>query len=315
MSVLAYHVAHFRHSDEATWRSSIAAGRVRVNDRIAVAEERLGSGDRLEFRRAPWNEPPAPLAFGVAHEDEHVLVLLKPAGLQVLPAGPFHEHTLVRLVRRSAPGRAESSPVHRLGRGTSGLILFGKTSAARAGLARQFREGRAQKTYLALAQGCALPASCMARHPIGPVAVGPWHTYAVAPDGKPALTRLRVLARDASHSCSLVAAQPITGRPNQIRIHLAACGAPLVGDPVYGPGGLPGQIPSAEGDYFLHAASLGFTHPETKRWTKLHSWPVWLGARPLLGASPAPVSWFSSDLPSVPRDSAVSSALDYAARR
>ncbi|NOT29438.1 MAG: RNA pseudouridine synthase, partial [Planctomycetes bacterium] len=145
-SVLAYHVAHFSHSNEAAWRRSIEEGRVRVNGHKAAAEERLAFGDRLEFERAPWNEPRAPLAFGVAHEDEHVLVLLKPAGLQVLPAGPFHEHTLVRLVRASSPVRAESSPVHRLGRGTSGLILFGKTSAARAPRGTDAPARRARKT-------------------------------------------------------------------------------------------------------------------------------------------------------------------------
>lgn len=278
--VLAYHVAHFQHSDEATWRHSIAEGRVFVNGRSAEAGQRLAAGDRLEFHRPPWDEPDAPLDFGVAYEDEHVLVVEKPAGLQVLPAGPFFEQTLVHRVRASDPRRAAGSPVHRLGRGTSGLILFGKTELARRELARQFREGHALKTYLALAQGLALPDSWVARQPIGPVAVGPWRTHAVAADGKPALTRLRVLARDVRASCTLVAAQPITGRPNQIRIHLAASGAPLVGEPVYRIGGAPNARPSAEGGYCLHAASLGFAHPRDGRWTKLRSRPAWLARSP-----------------------------------
>lgn len=274
--VLAYHAAHFRHSDEHAWRRSIEAGLVLLNGRVARADEALRPGDRLEFHRPPWNEPEAPLGFAVAYEDEHVLALEKPAGLQVLPAGPFFEHTLVRLVRASDSKRAASSPVHRLGRGTSGLILFGKTSATRAELVRQLREGGARKTYLALAQGCALPASCVARHPIGPVRVGPWRTHAVAAPGKPAITRVRVLARDAERGQSLVAAQPITGRPNQIRIHLAAVGAPLVGDPLYAAGGVPNTTCSAAGGYRLHAASLAFLHPATGRWMKLRSLPEWL---------------------------------------
>jgi 23S rRNA pseudouridine1911/1915/1917 synthase len=135
------------------------------------------------------------------------------------------------------------------------------------------------KTYLALAalvDGRALPASCVARHPIGPVAVGAWRTWAVSAGGKPAVTRVRVLARDERAGHALVAAQPITGRPNQIRIHLAACGAPLVGDPVYRAGGAPNATRSAEGDYRLHAAGLAFAHPATGARVKLRSRPAWL---------------------------------------
>jgi 23S rRNA pseudouridine1911/1915/1917 synthase len=275
-SLIGYHVAHFRHSDEATWRRSIAQGRVLRNGRPGRAEELLAVGDRLEFHRPPWDEPAAPLAFDVVLEDEHVLVVAKPAGLQVLPAGPFHEHTLARLVQASARGRERSSPVHRIGRGTSGLVLFGKTGRARALLARQFRRLELRKTYLALAEG-ELPDSLVARHPIGPVTLARWRVHAVSSDGKPTETRLRVLRRLANPARSLVAAQPITGRPNQIRIHLAACGAPLCGDPLFGPGGLPRSTAcSAEGGYLLHAASLGFVHPESGRWIRVRSRPAWI---------------------------------------
>jgi 23S rRNA pseudouridine1911/1915/1917 synthase len=75
-SVLAFHVARFRHSDEATWRESIAVGRVLVNGRRVAADEPLRPGDELEFHRPPWNEPDAPASFGVAFEDEHVLVVV-----------------------------------------------------------------------------------------------------------------------------------------------------------------------------------------------------------------------------------------------
>jgi 23S rRNA pseudouridine1911/1915/1917 synthase len=145
-SVIAFHVAHFRHTDEAGWRRSIAEGRVRINGRAAAADERIAAGDALEFHRRPWEEPEAPLEFGVVVEDEHVLVLEKPAGLQVLPAGPFHEHTLARRVRASGTARADSSRVHRLGRGTSGVILVGESALARAALTRALREGRVAKS-------------------------------------------------------------------------------------------------------------------------------------------------------------------------
>jgi 23S rRNA pseudouridine1911/1915/1917 synthase len=275
--VLDYHVAHFRHSSASEWRNSIERGAVRVNGRIASADELVSAGDELEYHRLPWDEPAAPLGFRVVHEDAAVLVVEKPAGLQVLPAGGFLVHTLWHQVRVSDPSRAHSAPVHRLGRGTSGLVLFGQTSAARAALSRQFRECTPCKTYLALVRGTELPDSCIARQPIGKVAHGPLTIYAASAGGKASTTRVRVLRREPREQRSLVAAQPITGRADQIRIHLAACGAPIVGDPLFGPGGVAvGNVPPGAGGYFLHAAGLRFEHPLTRRALKLRSRPAWL---------------------------------------
>ena len=277
-SVLAFHVARFRHSDEAAWRALIAGGQVLVNGRCAAADEALRAGDELEFHRPPWQEPDAPERFDVAFEDEHVLVVVKPAGLQVLPAGPFKERTLLELVRGSSPERAAAAPAHRLGRGTSGLIAFGKTARGRSSLARQFRELALVKTYLAWVEGARLPDSFAARGPIGRVAHGPLRIFAAAEKGKASLTRVRVLRREGARA--LVAAQPITGRPDQIRIHLAAAGAPIVGDPLFGPGGTPkSDVPPGEGGYLLHAAALSFAHPASGARVKLRSLPEWLAPR------------------------------------
>ena len=286
-SVLAYHVAHFRHSDAAAWHESITQGRVLVNGRRAGAEELLRAGDELEFHRPPWQEPDVPVRFDVAFEDEHVLVVVKPAGLQVLPAGPFKARTLLELVRASSSERAAAAPAHRLGRGTSGLIAFGKTATGRSSLARQFRDLALVKTYLAWVEGARLPDSFAARQPIARVAHGPLRIFTAAEQGKVSLTRVRVLRRMRGSSCgnargsyerALVAAQPITGRPDQIRIHLAAAGAPIVGDPLFGPGGTPkSDVPPGAGGYLLHAAALSFAHPATGARVKVRSLPEWLG--------------------------------------
>ncbi len=274
-SVLAFHVSHFRHSDEARWRGAIAVGRVLVNGRRAAVDELLAAGDELEFHRPPWQEPDAPEAFTVAFEDEHVLVVEKPAGLQVLPAGPFSARTLLALVRASDATRATAAPAHRLGRGTSGLMVFGKTELARATLARQFREFVPIKTYLAWVAGSALPDSFVATQPIARVAHGPLSIHVAAEQGRASRTRVRVLRRGAART--LVAAQPITGRPDQIRIHLAAAGAPIVGDPLFGPGGTPkSDVPPGAGGYLLHAAALSFPHPATGVRVKTRSLPSWL---------------------------------------
>jgi len=274
-SVLAFHVARFQHSDEAAWRAAIEAGRVLVNGVRVAPDESLRAGDELEFHREPWLEPDAPDSFGTAFEDEHVLVAVKPAGLQVLPAGPFSSRTLLALVRASHPSRASAAPAHRLGRGTSGLIAFGKTEVARASLARQFRDLVPVKTYLAWVEGANLPTSFVARQPIGRIAHGPLHIHVAATHGRASITRVRVLRRERDRT--LVAAQPITGRPDQIRIHLAAAGAPIVGDPLFGVGGLPkSDAPPGRGGYRLHAAGLKLIHPATGAQIRLRSFPEWV---------------------------------------
>jgi 23S rRNA pseudouridine1911/1915/1917 synthase len=284
-SVLAFHVARCRHSDEDAWRTSIDHGRVLVNGRRAAADDRLRAGDELEFHRAPWREPDAPTSFGVAYEDDDVLVAVKPSGLQVLPAGPFSARTLLQLVRTSGASRAAAAPAHRLGRGTSGLIAFGKTALGRSSLARQFREFALRKTYLALVDGERLPDSFAARQPIARVAHGPLRIHVAAERGRESLTRVRVLRRTRSAAAdaatarerALVAAHPVTGRPDQIRIHLAAAGAPIVGDPLFGPGGTPkSDAPPGAGGYFLHAAALSFAHPASGVRVKVRCLPDWL---------------------------------------
>jgi 23S rRNA pseudouridine1911/1915/1917 synthase len=274
-SVLAFHVARYRHTDELGWRAAIDVGRVLVNGRRASAEQRLAAGDELEFHRPPWREPEAPERFAVAFEDEHVLVAVKPANLQVLPAGPFSARTLLALVRASDATRSEAAPAHRLGRGTSGLIAFGKTALARSALSRQLRELTLGKTYLAYVAGARLPGSFAARQPIARLKHGPLTIHAAAAHGRASLTRVRVLRRGGERT--LVAAQPITGRPDQIRIHLAAAGAPIVGDPLFGPGGVPkSDVPPGAGGYLLHSAGLSFAHPASGARIRLRSLPDWL---------------------------------------
>jgi len=284
-TVLAFHVARYRHSDEAAWRDSIDLGRVLVNGQRVAPDEPLLAGDELEFHRPPWTEPDAPDSFEVAFEDDDVLVAIKPSGLQVLPAGPFKERTLLQLVRTSEASRAGAAPAHRLGRGTSGLVAFGKTALGRSSLAKQFRDFTLVKTYLAWVEGARLPDSFAARQPIAQLVHGPMKIHVAAESGKESLTRVRVLRRESIVGSdgvgeverALVAAQPITGRPDQIRIHLAAAGAPIVGDPLFGPGGTPkSDVPPGTGGYLLHAAALSFAHPATGARIKLRSQPSWL---------------------------------------
>jgi 23S rRNA pseudouridine1911/1915/1917 synthase len=258
-TVIAWLAARYPHSTVAAWRERLAAGEVRVDGEVALATDVLRPGQSLAWRRPPWEEPAAPLSFAVLFRDEHLLAVAKPRGLPSVPSGGFLEHTLLFRVRRLHP---EAVPMHRLGRGTSGLVLFARTESARRHVAAEWRAGRVDKTYRALASGVLSAESLTIVSPIGLVPhprLG--RVHAASPAGRPAKSHVRVLARRGD--ATLVEVAIPTGRPHQIRIHLAAAGHPLVGDPLYVAGGVPGPRPAlpGEGGYRLHAHRLALAHP------------------------------------------------------
>ncbi|MCU0242167.1 MAG: pseudouridine synthase [Vicinamibacteria bacterium] len=260
-TVLAYLTHRYRHSDESAWLARIAHGEVVVDSAIAAASQPLVRGHWLTWRRPPWEEPIVPLAFAVLYRDEHLLAIAKPRGLPSVPNGGFLTHTLLHLVRRQYP---EATPLHRLGRGTSGLVLFARTSAARRIVAAAWRDGGVEKTYRALITGIPEDESFSVRVPIGLIPhprLGTVHAAVKAGEGQPSLTHARVLAVRDGHA--IVEACIPTGRPHQIRIHMAAAGHPLVGDPLYVAGGGLASPPGLPGDpgYKLHAHRLRLTHP------------------------------------------------------
>jgi 23S rRNA pseudouridine1911/1915/1917 synthase len=268
VSVAAFYTLHYRHSTEETWRQRIAAGQVLLNGRPALAGETLVRNDRLIYHRLPWDEPDAPRDFETLFEDDDVLVLAKPSGLPVLPGGMFLENTLLYLARqRYGP---ECSPLHRLGRGTSGAILFSRNARAARSLAAAMSERRILKVYLALASGTAMPDTFTVDAPIGPVPYRhPETIHAYRPDGRPSISHVRVVRRLPGENTTLLEVTIPTGRPHQIRIHLSYAGFPLVGDPLYQSGGIPRAdsgddmctaLPGETG-YLLHSRKIRFPHP------------------------------------------------------
>jgi len=272
LTVLSFYARRYRHSTEAEWREKIGRGEVTLNGRTASAGDLLAAGDLLVYHRPPWDEPAAPADFGVLYEDEDVLALNKPSGLPVLPGGFFLETTLLYLVRRRFG--PSCSPLHRLGRGTSGAILFTRNHRAARSLAKAMFERRVLKVYLALASGTSMPDAFAVEAPIGPVAhTLPATLNAYRPDGRPSVSRVRVIRRFPDKDASLLEVTIPTGRPHQIRIHLAYAGCPLAGDPLYLAGGLPradgaddesSTTPGATG-YLLHSWKIGFPHPALGR--------------------------------------------------
>lgn len=261
-SVLEYLAERYRHSTADEWMRRLDAGEVQVDGVVAAPSDRLRAGQRLVWHRPPWREPAAPLDFAVLYTDSDVLVVAKPRGLPTMPAGGFFTHTLQWQVQRRYP---DAVPAHRLGRGTSGIVVLARSLAARRSLPRAWRAGAVRRVYRGLVRGRPSPAVFDVDTPIGLVPHALLGTvHAASADGKAARTRVRTLA--AGEAESLVEVQIETGRPDQIRIHLAVAGYPLVGDPFYGAGGMPlpdGRALPGDGGYRLHATRLEFPHPRT----------------------------------------------------
>lgn len=261
LTVLQYLTITRLHSSEAEWRDRITRGEVDVEGTRARLDEVLHAGQTVVWNRPPWDEPEVPTNFDIIHEDDAIIVVNKPSGLPTMPAGGYLEQTLLWLVRRNAP---EASPLHRLGRYTSGLVLFARTPSAASLLARAWRDRLVKKTYRALGLGVTRTEMFVIDAPIGPVPHPTLGTVqAACEDGRPSHSVAFVLER--RHDQTLFGVEITTGRPHQIRIHLAYAGHPLIGDPMYDAGGGLKRHPGLPGDggYLLHAERLQFTHPVT----------------------------------------------------
>ena len=260
-TVLSYLTDTRRHSTESDWAARIARGEVEVDGARVQSEALLHRGQTVVWHRPPWDEGAAPLPYAVIHEDASIIVVNKPSGLATMPAGGFLDHTLLTLVRASYP---DASPLHRLGRYTSGLVVFARTKTAASHLARAWRDRDVKKTYRALGRGIARAEKYVIDVAIGPVP----HpiidsVQAACEGGRPAHSTAIVLEQRDDQTLFSVAIT--TGRPHQIRIHMAYAGHPLVGDPMYDAGGGLKNSPGLPGDggYFLHAERLEFVHPAT----------------------------------------------------
>jgi 23S rRNA pseudouridine1911/1915/1917 synthase len=260
----------------------IRAGRVTVAGRAARAAQRLRAGERILV------ELPAPRAMTLApeaiplvilHEDEHVLVVDKPAGLVVHPGAGTASGTLVHALLHHAPaiadvgGGGRPGIVHRLDKQTSGLMVVAKSHAAYRALVEMLGARTVRRRYLALVWGVPRAASGTIERPIGRDPRHRQRMAVVARGGKPARTRWRVRERFAG--AALLEVTLDTGRTHQIRVHLAHLGHPVAGDPVYGGRGrgqlsgtarersLRGAVLDALPRQALHATELEFPHPVT----------------------------------------------------
>lgn len=289
-TVLEYYADKYRHSSSAEWATRIESDQILLNEQPAEIATILKRQDKLAYHRQPWVEPQVPLQFEVVYEDSESMVIDKPSGLPVLPGGGFLEHTLLWQLRKYYP-QDTPVPVHRLGRGTSGLLLLARSQLAKSHLTQQLRRSTSQqsgskltKVYRTLVLGKPIRDRFTITQPIGKIPhprLG--YIYGATSNGKPACSECRVI--EHYRNCSLLEVKIATGRPHQIRIHLATIGYPLIDDPLYVVGGGFAEIDSRSksipvpGDcgYFLHSYQISFTHPKT--------------SESMIFTSPTPQNW------------------------
>src|SRR3989449_5780829 len=255
--------AHLRAHSRSHIKALIETGHITVDGGTAKPALPLRRGQCIEIGvtpSPPGTVAPEDISLPVVFEDEHLLVINKPAALTVHPGAGRPSGTLVDAVLARVPGlarvgsRQRPGIVHRLDKDTTGLLVVAKTSVAYASLSSQVARRTVNRTYLALVHGV-LPHE--ERTITAPIGRHPRHRtrMAVVPRGREAITRYRVLERFARYT--LVEAQLITGRTHQIRVHFAHIGHPVAGDPVYA--GRPDEL--GVGRQALHAYRLKFVHP------------------------------------------------------
>jgi len=222
---------------------------------------------------APAEAIAQPIDLVIAHEDEHLIVVDKPAGMVVHPAVGNPDGTLVNALLHHCAGQlsgiggvARPGIVHRIDKDTSGLLVVAKTDRAHEGLAKQFKEHSIDRRYLAIVSGLPAPPAGTVDAWIGRSDANR-QKMAVqrAGRGKHAVTHYRTL--EALDRAALVECRLETGRTHQVRVHMAHIGHPLLGDPVYGRGGPHKGLLHELGfrRQALHAARLGFIHPVTSQ--------------------------------------------------
>jgi 23S rRNA pseudouridine1911/1915/1917 synthase len=257
-------LACWQGTSRAQAQARIAAGAVRVDGGPAAQSLRVRAGQRVTVAAAA--EPPAPAApppVPVRYEDEHLLVVAKPAGLVVHAGAGVADGTLVDALQamgvRLAPGPDPQRPgvVHRLDRGTSGLLLIAKTESARRGLIALLKRRAVERRYWALVDGVPDPPVATVDAPIAR-SQRQRTRFTVADDGRPARTSYELV--EAFGRCAVLRVRLATGRTHQVRVHLSALGHPVSGDRTYGAdpalaASLGLRRPA------LHAEHLAFDHP------------------------------------------------------
>jgi len=251
----------------------LRAGAIRVDDRTPAPRKTVVGGERVVATIAPepaWEVAPQAIPLSILHEDEHILVVDKPAGLVVHPGAGNPDGTLQNALLHHTPELAKvprGGIVHRLDKHTSGIMVVAKDLTAHKRLVEAMRRRRISREYEAVVCGV-MTAGGVVDAPIGRHPVDRKRMH-VREGGRPAVTHFRVLQRFAAHTHVRLTLE--TGRTHQIRVHMQHHGYPLLGDPVYGrrlllPPDADERLKEVLRGFrrqALHARRLALTHPIT----------------------------------------------------
>ena len=259
-------------------KKSVDDGLVCVNHANIKVSYKLKCGDIIQITKhepAVYHALPQDIPLTIIYEDFHILVVDKPAGMVVHPAVGHYQDTLVNAILHHCKdlsgigGILRPGIVHRLDKGTSGLLVIAKSDEAHQGLAGQFKRHEVRKTYKALVYGNPKEDEGVIDAPVGRHPVDRKKMSTKSRRSKEALTHWRVLERYGV--AALLNVNIVTGRTHQIRVHLTALGYPVVGDSMYGN---PKRANTIDNTFLrsklkamkrqaLHAAHIGFVHPIT----------------------------------------------------
>jgi 23S rRNA pseudouridine1911/1915/1917 synthase len=275
----------------AAGQRAVEEGRVTVDGRVRAKSHRVAEGEAVEVAepRAPEPAITEDVPFGVVLEDDHLLVVDKPAGVVVHPGAGNQSGTLAQALAGRAAGGSDPDRrgiVHRLDRDTSGLLVVAKSEAAHAELQRMIRDREVDRHYLALVDGRPGARSGTIDAPLGRDRSQRTLVSTDTDRPRPAITHFDTL--EALPRTTLLEVRLETGRTHQIRAHLRAIGAPVCGDPRYG--GVPAGRRLGLERQFLHAHALMFWHPITRERVECESKPPADLRRSLDAARREPVS-------------------------
>ncbi len=269
-TVLEFLCERFKYHPRRTWIDRIESGSIRLNGRVAQADDIVDANDVIEYE-IDIVEPEVDFSYDTLYEDDDLIAVSKSGNIPVHASGNYIRHTLIARVR--ADLREKVHLCHRLDRETSGIVLLARNVEARREMGRAFEDGKIRKSYVAIVRGVPGKDAFMCSRALRKI--GKQHPIprTVVDDrtGKPARTTFRVLERLGEFS--VIGARPETGRTNQVRVHLEVAGHPIVGDKTYGlPARLLRQMVAAPNDadvrahlilprHALHHVRMQFAHP------------------------------------------------------
>jgi UPF0176 protein len=265
-ALLDFLTATFRHLPAAHWHDLFAAGHLlHSNQKPATPDQIVHAGERYLRWEPRTREPDVNVDIQIVYEDEALVVLNKPAPLPVHPSGQFNRNTLTHILSRVyEPQRPRAA--HRLDANTTGLIVFARTRYTAGLIQPQFARGEIEKVYLARVQGHPAEDSFRCTAPISAESGETGSRTIDEQQGLPAVTEFTLLRR-LDDGTALVEARPLTGRTNQIRVHLWELGLPICGEPLYLPGrqlGVKQTVSLDDPPLCLQSRNITFTHPLTR---------------------------------------------------